>query len=119
MGIVDLLILSAACWYISFVLTSTAGPGGVFLWIRENVWHGRHGAAYVITSKNPITTLEETRNIPAPKNGLFDCIICLAFWIAQLLAFVTGHTFIEGLAIAGVTLWLHSYSGWRYSPPGS
>lgn len=117
MTIVDLLILAAATWYVSYVLTSTEGPGGVFLWIRENVWHGRMGMAE-LEVVGQLT--DNPRVVKKPfKNGLLDCIICTAFWIAQLLAFVTGHTFIEGLAIAGVCLWLHSYSGWRFSPPGS
>lgn len=86
MTLIDLLILAAACWYAAYVITSSDGPFAVFKRLRALL----------------------------PLGGLTTCIVCLAFWIAQLLAYVSGHTFIEGLAIAGLCLMLHRYSGWAY-----
>lgn len=91
MTLIDLIALAAACWYIAYVVSTSEGPFAVFKRLRALL----------------------------PLGGLTACIICLAFWVAQLLALVTGHTFIEGLAIAGTALWLHSFFGWRYSPSGS
>lgn len=87
MSIVDLLILAGACWYVSYVISSSEGPFAVFKHVRNLL----------------------------PLGGLTACIICLSFWVAQVLAFVTGHTFIDGLAIAGVCLWIHGYAGWRFN----
>jgi hypothetical protein len=106
--IIDLLMLSAATWYLSFALTNTDGPGSVFEWIREHVWHGRRKGV----------EKSETSGIEYPmiqKNGLLDCIVCLSIWIALLLALLTGHTVLDGIAVAGVSLWVHGFTGWRYN----
>jgi hypothetical protein len=107
----DLLILSAATWYISFALTNTDGPGGVFARAREwhgGAWHGR--------GKHPMLRIDtDTKRTPVMVDGygLLDCIVCLSLWIALLLALLTGHTVLDGIAIAGVSLWVHGFTGWR------
>lgn len=111
----DLLIYAAAAWYIAYVLTATEGPGGVFLWIREHVWHGRHG---YITHHVMWNAGEPQPPVPEPtpvKNGLLDCIICLSIWVALILVLIGMNVVTQAFAVAGIGLWLHSYSGWRYS----
>lgn len=101
----DLVILALATWYAAFAVTSTHGPGGVFDWVREHVWHGRRG----------VMLAEHGQTLPA-HNGLLDCPICLAFWVALILVTVTiGHVdLVQTLAVAGLAMLAHSASGWRF-----
>jgi hypothetical protein len=80
---------------------------------REGRWHGRHGEATYAqwTDKDGIT--HETSRQYDP-NGLLDCIVCLIFWIALGIGYLEGLTIIESIAAAGVGLFLHGYTGWRY-----
>lgn len=81
----ELVIYAAACWYIAYAVTQTHGPFGVFEWLRKHI----------------------------PLGGLTACIICLAFWVALVLRFIGPNPITDGLAVAGVALWAHSYFGWR------
>jgi hypothetical protein len=103
-----LVILALATWYTAYALSSTHGPGGVFDWIREHVWHGR-------TSKR-VDVGERGNRWEPQKNGLLDCPVCLAFWVALLLVTVTiRHVdIVQTLAVAGLAMILHSWSGWRF-----
>lgn len=104
MSALELVTLAAASWYVAYVVTSTSGPFGVFTRVREwrgGRWHGR------IIDRNAKTTGDYDKY-----HGLLDCIICTSFWVAQGLTLVTHHSFIDGLAIAGVALMLHRYTGW-------
>ena len=105
MTIETLVILAAATWYAAYAPTSTHGPGGVFDWIRDHMWHGRHG----------VTLMDHGQTLPA-HNGLLDCPICLAFWVALILVTVTiGHVdIVQTLAVAGLAMLAHGMTGWRY-----
>lgn len=82
----DLLIIALATWYVSYTLTSTHGPGGVFEWVRKTI----------------------------PHNGLLDCPVCLAFWAALVLLLMPMGVVIQALAVAGAAMLAHSASGWRF-----
>lgn len=118
MTIETLVILVGATWYAAYAPTSTHGPGGVFDWIREHVWHGRRGQKFVITSRDLITNeMKVDREIEIPKNGLLDCPVCLAFWAALILVWVTiGHIdIVQTLAVAGLAMLAHGITGWRFT----
>lgn len=85
MTLFDVLYYSAAAWYIAYVVTSSAGPFNVFVWIREHL----------------------------PLGGLTSCIICLMIWTALALRLIGHNIVTDALAVAGVALWLHSFTGWR------
>lgn len=82
----NLFITAAASWYIAYVATSTHGPFGVFEQLRTRL----------------------------PLGGLTACVICLIFWIALGIGYLQGLTIIESIAAAGIGLFLHGYTGWRY-----
>lgn len=84
----DLLKLSAASWYLAYIVTSSAGPFDVFVWVREHL----------------------------PLGGLTSCIICLMVWCAVFLYIFTILQItpvVDVLAIAGLALWAHSWTNWR------
>jgi hypothetical protein len=115
MTIETMVILAAATWYAAYALSSTHGPGGVFDWIREHMWHGR-------TGYNDGATTDERGSIIAfdrkyMHNGLLDCPICLAFWVALILVTVTiGHVdIVQTLAVAGLAMLAHGITGWRFA----
>lgn len=108
----DLLIQALACWYVAYALTSTHGPGGVFLWIRENVWHGRRGVD--TGTKFDSNTGTALVSPPSLKNGLLDCMACTSVWVALLLLLVPDGVIVHALAVAGAALLAHGYSGWRF-----
>lgn len=116
MSFLDLLKIAAACWFWSYVLTSTGGPGGVFEWAREHLWHGRTWNSHYRRVENGVETVH---NDYYNEDGLLDCIYCLAFWVA--LAFVAGRLLIgegwllDASAVAGVAMLLHGYTGHRFA----
>lgn len=105
----DLLIIALATWYVSYAVTSTHGPGGVFEWVRDNIWHGRRG--YDTTEP---TTPNTTGVARVKHNGLLDCPVCLAFWVALILLLVPMGVVVQALAVAGAAMLAHSWSGWRF-----
>jgi hypothetical protein len=40
-------------------------------------------------------------------------IICLMVWAALILSLIGRNVVTDALAIAGVALWLHGFTGWR------
>lgn len=115
MTLLELLTLSAASWYIAFAVTSTSGPFHVFEWIRGHIWHGRTKTAVYNLDNNNKMVFERFHN------GLLDCIICFVLWVSiglRLLYALVNHQdfsfnmLFEGVAIAGVSLWIHAYSSW-------
>lgn len=109
-----LLITSAAAWCISYALTSTHGAFGMFERLREwhgGKWHGRRVSKRVEFRNGE--GYEQTTTV----HGLLDCVICLIFWLALLIGYLEGLTIIESIAAAGVGLWMHGFTGWRFSPP--
>ena len=107
----DLLIITFASWYLAYSITSTHGPGGVFDWLREHVWHGRHGKTLVHLTSAAGTTPPEL--LPS-KNGLLDCPVCLSFWVALLLLIAPMGVVTQALGVAGAAMILHGWSGWRF-----
>jgi hypothetical protein len=107
---IDLLITALAVWYVSYALSSTHGPGGVFDWLREHVWHGRRG--YDIISK---VEADDPVYRKLKHNGLLDCPVCLAFWAALVLLLLPMGVVTQALAVAGAAMILHGWSGWRYN----
>lgn len=110
MTLFDLLKLALATWYLSFVVTSTTGPGGIFSWIRDHVPHGRR--SYFVFSKTEAPNIKTGEEIKI--HGLLDCIVCTAVWIALVLRIVEPGIVIDALAVAGAAMILHGYSGWRF-----
>lgn len=105
MTITELVLLAGACWMLSYMLVVTQGPAGIFERLRNwrgGRWHGR--MTYSIANGD--------RRVDY--HGLLDCQVCFSFWVGQGLALVTHHTVIEGLAVAGIAMLLHSWSGWRF-----
>lgn len=82
----NLVILALAVWYVSYALTSTHGPFHVFEWMRKRLPHG----------------------------GLLECPVCLAFWAALVLYLAPFGIAQNVLAIAGLAMLAHGYSGWRF-----
>jgi hypothetical protein len=107
--ILDLVLIALATWYVSYALTSTHGPGGIFAWVRENVWHGRHG--YDTTAPDIATATGVART---KHNGLLDCPVCLAFWAALILLLVPMGIVVQALALAGAAMLMHGLAGWRF-----
>lgn len=105
----DLLTIAAATWYWSYVLTSSDGPFQIFLRMREwrkGAWHGRKRGqievgAYGIAERTPL------------KDGLLDCIICTAIWVGIVFTLAPHGWLTDASAVAGIGLWIHSYTGWR------
>jgi hypothetical protein len=114
MTIETMVILIGATWYVAYSVTSTHGPGGVFDWIRERVWHGRTRYADGATT-GPAGKVISV-DYKYMHNGLLDCPVCLAFWVALILVSVTiGHIdIVQTLAVAGLAMLFHSASGWRF-----
>lgn len=108
----DLLIIALATWYVSYAVTSTHGPGNIFEWVREKAWHGRtsYANAARVSSKGEVIEVDR-RQI---KNGLLDCPVCLAFWVALILLLVPMGVVVQALAVAGAAMLAHSWSGWRF-----
>lgn len=105
----DFLKLILGVWYISFALTSTHGPGGVFEWMREHLWHGRTKVQVPVSiDGKPYTKWEPGQN------GLLDCIICFAPYVALGLLLLDVQAVRDVLALAGGALLLHSFTGWRF-----
>lgn len=118
----DFLKLAAAVWYIAYSVTKTHGPFGIFERLREfrgGRWHGR-GKSIISVTYDPDAPL--TKGLPPnsrvigednPKDGLLDCIICLSIWVALALVLIGANVVTDAFAVAGVALWVHSFSGWR------
>lgn len=103
----DLLIVTFAAWYVAYAVTSTHGPGGVFDWLREHVWHGR--------TRKRVDFSEYTSKWELQKNGLLDCPICLAPWVALALLLAPMGVVTQALGVAGFAMILHGWSGWRFA----
>lgn len=106
MDALTLLTLACASWYVAYSLTSTHGPGGVFEWIREHVWHGRTKAIKPTENEGGTTF----------HNGLLDCPVCLSIWVALILVTITLQRvdLVQALAVAGAAMLLHGLAGWRF-----
>lgn len=106
----DFLKLAAACWAISYMVTKTHGPLGIFERLREfkgGRWHGRT----IRWIENPMPkspTYEQVGH-----DGLLDCIICLSIWVAMALVLIGANVVTDAFAVAGCALWAHSWMGWR------
>lgn len=87
MDVLLLAKIALATWYVSYALTSTHGPFHAFDRLRVKVPHG----------------------------GLLSCPVCLAFWAALVLLLLPHGVVIDALALAGLAMLLHGFTGWRYS----
>lgn len=86
MSILDLLTLALATLYLSYALTKTHGPFGVFSAIRQR----------------------------ASLGGLTSCIVCAAFWLAlafYALWLTPLKPIVEVFAVAGGMVALAQYTG--------
>lgn len=114
MTLLEVLYYAAASWYIAHAVTGTHGPFGIFARLREagkGRWHGRTKFISSIHADG----LPASRPIEFGTNhdGLLDCTICLVVWVALLLRFIGPNLVTDALAVAGVALWLHGFTGWR------
>lgn len=112
MEILRLIEIALAGWYISNAVTNTHGPGGVFEWIREHVWHGRTRYADGALMHGYTVIREDIKQV---HNGLLDCIICLMPWMCLILWLVPDGIIVWAFASAGLALLLHGYTNWRYN----
>lgn len=90
LSLIDLIVLAAATWYISYIVSSPniKGPWGILELIR----------------------------LYFPLGGLTTCIICLSVWVAFVLCMLSGdNNLIDTCAVAGVSLWFHAYTGWKFN----
>jgi len=111
----DWLYYAAAAWFIAYAVTKTSGPFQVFIWIREFAdgrWHGRT-MKWVTKEPGDGHALLTADYIPN-HDGLLDCIICLMPYVALVMRLVGANVVMDALAIAGVALWLHGFTGWRH-----
>ncbi len=89
MSIETWLIASLATWRISRMIAIEEGPFSVFAWLRG--WADPHQATWI-------------------GRGL-QCVMCISFWIALIIAVVLQVGIIEWLAIAGGAAALHRLMG--------
>jgi hypothetical protein len=85
MDISDIVLLSAAVWYISYCLTALDGP---------------------------FDSLVKLRSLKM--GGLFDCIYCTSIWVGfgAILFWLYGYAaLLYPFGLAGVGLYLRSYTG--------
>ena len=85
MALTDILLLSAAVWYISYTITALEGPFHMFAKLRDR-----------------------------KLGGLFDCIYCTSIWVGffALLCWLYGYaTLLYPFGLAGIGLYLRSYTG--------
>ena len=85
MDIIDIILLSAAVWYISYSLTALEGPFNIFVKLRA-----------------------------LKLGGLFDCIYCTSFWVGFMaIWFWLGgfEALLYPLGLAGLAMMLRSYTG--------
>lgn len=85
MDITNILLLAAAVWYISYALTALEGPLHLF---------------------------EKLRSLKL--SGLFDCIYCTSVWVGfiAILFWLYGYeALLYPFGLAGIALWLRSYTG--------
>lgn len=86
----DLVLIALATMYLAHAITSTHGPLNSFLILRD---HTRHLL-----------------------KGFFECVVCVAFWVALVLFLFYGIIpgLIWVLAIAGVALAIRTWSGIKH-----
>lgn len=82
----DWITLALAVWYIAYAVTKTHGPFNIFERLRKHLPHG----------------------------GLLDCPVCLSFWAALMLLLLPRGILVDALAIAGLAMLAHGYTGWRH-----
>lgn len=111
---IDLLIITLATWYVSYAVTSTHGPGSIFDWVRENVWHGRRWVKLPLGEMPSGVNIDLDKQRMYPNNGLLDCPVCLAFWAGLILLLVPMGIVVQALAVAGAAMLLHGWAGWRF-----
>jgi hypothetical protein len=109
-GLLKILELVAASWYMAYVLTNKGGPFNLFARAREwrgGRWHGR-------TTGYDIRIDDGKTPIPM-YDGLMDCIICMLPYVALgwwLVDQAGAGVVMLPFAISGLALWAHAYTGW-------
>lgn len=114
---IDLLLRIGATWLLAYSLTALDGPGGVFEWIREHVYHGRYGETVVAhghIEKDGQPVRDHEYTLP-DRTGLLDCIICTSTWVGVIVMLAPDGVLLQGFGVAGLAMFIHSYSGWKYS----
>lgn len=113
MTLFELFYYAAASWYLAYAVTKTDGPFGVFVhgrdW-REGRWHGR---VRVIVENHDAITYEASYETATARSGLLDCQVCLSFWVALMVVIIGRNIITDALAVAGLSLWIHSFTHWR------
>lgn len=82
----SLIVLALGTWWVSHAVTKTHGPFHIFEWARKHLPHG----------------------------GLLDCPVCLSVWVAAALYLTPFSAVHMILAVAGLAMLAHGYSGWRH-----
>lgn len=101
----DLLRLILAVWWIAYAVSNTDGLFKSFKWVRDKLPHGRTWVFDIrVGDGNGKSQL---------KDGLLDCIICLAPWVALILILLNVEIVLNVFAVAGGAVLLHGYTGWR------
>ncbi len=115
MTLSDLLLRAGACWLLAYSFTMLDGPGGVFAWIREHIWHGRKRwlQYHVWNEGEPKATAPP--DVKYENNDLLDCIVCTATWIGVIVMLAPDGVLLQGFGVAGIAMFIHSYTGWKYS----
>lgn len=116
----ELITLAAATWYISYAVVNTDGPFHAFSKLRNfkgGRWHGRSIKQGIVDTRiNSFGGTDIKTGDIVQNDGLLDCIICLSVWVAFALCMLRGHNdLIDAAAVAGLALWIHAWSGWRYN----
>lgn len=111
------LITTGVTWYVSYAVTNTHGPMGIFERLREwrgGRWHGRSKVPKQVTISGTSDDTQVNFGWEYKHDGLLDCIICLSFWVALVVTWLLAGRLmpLESVAVAAVTLWIHAYSNW-------
>lgn len=86
MSLLDFALVLLATFYVSYVMTQTKGPFGVFSGLRRLL----------------------------PLGGLTECIYCLSLWVALLfclIVLVNLSIIIYPFAAAGAAMLVYRYTG--------
>lgn len=111
MTLPDLLILALATWRFAYMLVKEDGPGQCFTRLRKRV------GVFEMDKQDPTKGMVTER---LARNGIaemFLCVNCMSVWTAALCLVVINtplYPLVYVLAISGLALMAHSYTGWRF-----
>lgn len=80
----DLLLRVGCTWLLAYAIVHTHGPFNLFERLRK-----------------------------LDPSGLTACILCTATWIGVIVMLAPDGVLLQGFGVAGLAMFLHSYTGWK------